>query len=88
MIKAILKAFGKAAQCFAQELKTQGKSPRRFEIPSDKMQEFVDNIDDNSKAGQYKRWARIAELFPETREGVWGLDTSNAIRYYVEEVLR
>lgn len=88
MIKAILKAFGKAAQCFAQELKTQGKILRRFEIPADKMQEFVDNIDDNSMAGRYKRWARIAELFPETREGVWGLDTSKAARYYVVEVSR
>lgn len=88
MIKAISRAFSKAAQCFAQELKTQGKSLRRFEIPADKMQEIVDNIDDNSRAGRYKLWARITELFPETREGVWGLDTSNATRYYVVELFR
>ena len=66
--------------------------PRRLEIPAEKVRHIMVLSDTygalksgQDKAAHYDLWAAVAEIFPETAEGRWGLDLKDAMRAFVVE---
>lgn len=71
----------------------QVRTPRRFKIPYEKMEDYCtlsDNLANKHGSDKLERfllWDFIAALFPEVREGSWSIISENSLNSYVVENL-
>jgi hypothetical protein len=62
---------------------------RRYRIPDEYVLELLELAEAAKGEGlvqRHKLWARIGEIYPATKEGVWVLRTGDATKLYLGEV--
>jgi subtilisin-like proprotein convertase family protein len=71
--------------------KKTGKIGRRLPVPEEHVEKVAELTDAYAKqktnVTYYQLWKFIHEIFPETKEGRWQLNTADATRYFAEERL-
>lgn len=70
--------------------KKEKKTLRRFDIPDDKVREIFVLYDKLSigigrHTAKYDLWMFIQGLFPETKDGLWEIELSDATSAYIIE---